>query len=214
MQTQKDKRQRACERARIWRLKHLLQARMSHQRWLKQNPSYNCQWWKAHPEYKKQYWLKHQKVLRTQDKNWRLKHKIRLQKYKSDWRAAYRQKHLLKVRQQETKYQKDRFQRCPEHRIVKALRGRIYKALTKGVKSASTLQLLGCSVDELKNHLQSHFISRMAWKNYGKAGWDVDHIRSCASFADLSDPKQQKVCFHYTNLQPLWHLDNFKKGIS
>ena len=39
----------------------------------------------------------------------------------------------------------------------------------------------------------------------------IDHIIPCSSF-DLSDPKQQKICFHYTNLQPLWAVDNLKKG--
>ena len=49
----------------------------------------------------------------------------------------------------------------------------------------------------------------MTQKNYGE--WHVDHIKPCASF-DLTDPKQQEICFHYTNLQPLWAIDNIKKG--
>lgn len=39
----------------------------------------------------------------------------------------------------------------------------------------------------------------------------IDHIKPCTSF-DLADPEQQKACFHYTNLQPLWAVDNLKKG--
>ena len=49
----------------------------------------------------------------------------------------------------------------------------------------------------------------MTRKNYGL--WHVDHIKPCFSF-DLTDPEQQKICFHYTNLQPLWALENIKKG--
>ena len=49
----------------------------------------------------------------------------------------------------------------------------------------------------------------MTRDNYGM--WHVDHIIPCASF-DFSDPKQQELCFHYTNLQPLWAEDNLKKG--
>lgn len=51
----------------------------------------------------------------------------------------------------------------------------------------------------------------MTWANYGKSGWHIDHIKPCASF-DLSDPDQQKACFHYSNLQPLWAFDNLSKG--
>ena len=51
----------------------------------------------------------------------------------------------------------------------------------------------------------------MSWDNYGTHGWHIDHIRPCASF-DLSDEEQQKICFHYTNLQPLWAEDNLKKS--
>jgi len=49
----------------------------------------------------------------------------------------------------------------------------------------------------------------MNWSNYGK--WHIDHIKSCASF-DLSKKSEQKKCFHYTNLQPLWAEENIKKG--
>ena len=49
----------------------------------------------------------------------------------------------------------------------------------------------------------------MSWGNYGK--WHVDHIRPCASF-NLVNEEEQKKCFHYTNLQPLWAKDNLSKG--
>jgi hypothetical protein len=49
----------------------------------------------------------------------------------------------------------------------------------------------------------------MSFDNYGE--WEIDHIRPCSSF-DLSDPKQQEECFHYTNLQPLWKHDNRLKS--
>jgi hypothetical protein len=58
-------------------------------------------------------------------------------------------------------------------------------------------------------HLKDHFLPEMNWDNYG--AWHIDHIRPCASF-DLTDPEQQKQCFHYTNLQPLWAADNIRKA--
>ncbi len=49
----------------------------------------------------------------------------------------------------------------------------------------------------------------MNWDN--RRTWHIDHIRPCASF-DLTDPEQQKVCFNFRNLQPLFAIDNLKKG--
>jgi hypothetical protein len=51
----------------------------------------------------------------------------------------------------------------------------------------------------------------MNWSNYGLHGWHIDHIRPCASF-DLSKSEEQRKCFHYTNLQPLWAKENLSKG--
>jgi hypothetical protein len=49
----------------------------------------------------------------------------------------------------------------------------------------------------------------MSFENYGE--WVVDHIRPCASF-NLINIDEQKECFNYKNLQPLWALDNLQKG--
>lgn len=89
------------------------------------------------------------------------------------------------------------------------LRNRIYKALNNQLKADTTMKLIGCSMEELWQHLESQFQPGMTRKNHGK--WHIDHIKPCISF-DLTDPKQQAKCFHYTNLQPLWSIDNLKKG--
>jgi len=62
-------------------------------------------------------------------------------------------------------------------------------------------------MEEFKQYLASKFTERMNWENYGRKGWHIDHIKPCVSF-DLSDPEQQKQCFHYTNLQPLIKINN------
>ena len=97
------------------------------------------------------------------------------------------------------------------YRISCNLRHRVGMSITKGYKSKQTMDLLGCSINDLKKHLSSLFQDGMSWKNYGRGGWHIDHIRPCSSF-DLTDPEQQKQCFHYTNLQPLWEIDNLRKG--
>jgi len=76
-------------------------------------------------------------------------------------------------------------------------------------KCASAKDLLGCPIGQLKAHLEAGFKDGMSWDNRG--AWHIDHILPCASF-NLSDPEQQRQCFHYTNMQPLWASENRKKG--
>ena len=57
-------------------------------------------------------------------------------------------------------------------------------------------------MDKCKQHLESQFKPEMNWENHGKI-WEIDHIKPCISF-DLTNIEQQKQCFHYTNLQPLF----------
>lgn len=71
-----------------------------------------------------------------------------------------------------------------------------------------TDELIGCTKEILMHHIESQFKLGMSWENKGQ--WEIDHIRPCASF-DLTDPAQQKRCFHYSNLQPLWAKDNHIK---
>lgn len=96
-------------------------------------------------------------------------------------------------------------------RIKRRLSNRIRSSLNSQYikKTNRTHELVGCSISYLKIHLENQFTTGMSWDNYGD--WHIDHIRPCCSF-DLTDPEQQKQCFHYTNLQPLWWLDNIKKG--
>jgi hypothetical protein len=92
------------------------------------------------------------------------------------------------------------------------LRGRIRGALNfKRIKKCNrTVDLIGCSAKELKLFLESKFQNGMNWKNYGFNGWHIDHIIPCSKF-DLSKIEEQKKCFHYSNLQPLWAKDNLIK---
>ena len=96
--------------------------------------------------------------------------------------------------------------------IKRRLRGRIYVALKKGVKSQRTMDLLDCSIDEFVQYFESLFKDGMNWGEYKKGKIHIDHIKPCVLF-DLTNTEEQKKCFHYTNLQPLWAIDNLKKSI-
>lgn len=79
------------------------------------------------------------------------------------------------------------------------------------VRTGSAVKDLGCTVEELKSHLESKFQFGMSWDNYGLYGWHIDHIIPLSSY-DLTDRKQLLEACHYTNLQPLWAKDNLSKS--
>ena len=101
-------------------------------------------------------------------------------------------------------------------KLAHVLRSRLNHAL-RAKKSESVLDVLGCSIEELKTYLESKFYPHpetgemMTWDNYGRRGWHIDHIRPLSSF-NLFDPKQMREACHYTNLQPMWASENLSKG--
>jgi len=122
-------------------------------------------------------------------------------------------KHWAKNRAKAVINQRIRYRNDPMYRLRKSLAKRISTALSyQGLtKSDTTQSLVGCSIDQLKKHLEINFREGMTWDQYGKEGWHVDHLRPCSSF-DLADEKQQLVCFNWRNLAPLWSKENIAKA--
>tara|TARA_R100000988_G_C3947322_1_gene139304 strand:- start:81 stop:809 length:729 start_codon:yes stop_codon:yes gene_type:complete len=144
----------------------------------------------------------------------------RLKKYREknkERSKKIRQERDKKNRKKLNKYTRDRKKNNPSIRIRHQLSNRLWSALKRNNlyqnKCASTMQLVGCTIEELWKHLESSssWEPWMTRENYGKGGWDVDHILPCASF-DLKCPVQQLACFHWSNLQPLEHIKNVTKG--
>ncbi len=109
------------------------------------------------------------------------------------------------------KYRKEKYNKDTNFRLSMRLRGRIVDALRSGLKAGSAIDDLGCSIDDLKSYLESKFQKGMNWGNWGVSGWHIDHIKPISSF-DLTDRSQFVRACHFTNLQPLWSIDNLKKG--
>lgn len=97
-----------------------------------------------------------------------------------------------------------------QFRIKKNLAQRVRGALRKYsiTRQDRTIDLIGCSLSKLKQHLESQFKEGMTWQNYGL--WEIDHIKPCNRH-NLLLREEQLLCFNYTNLQPLWELDNIRK---
>ena len=146
-------------------------------------------------------------------KKWQLNNKDKVKGYKKKWllnNKEYKSKYfqINKKRILEKKYL--RLKTDPNFKMKHYLGTRIRKALTGIIKKSKLTQdLIGCTVEQLWIHLEKSFKKGMTRKNYGL--WHIDHIIPCVSF-DLTDPKQQAKCFHYTNLQPLWAHENLSKG--
>ncbi len=97
------------------------------------------------------------------------------------------------------------------YKIIDNLSRRAYKFLKRYniIKNITHMQLIGCSVDELKEHLKKQLKNEMTFENYGK--WEIDHIKPITSF-NLTNENEMCECFNYKNLQPLWREDNIKKS--
>lgn len=98
---------------------------------------------------------------------------------------------------------------CPHSKVAKNLRKRLKKFLETGTGIGSFSSMVGCTKQELMEHLASKFQDGMSWDNYGE--WHIDHIKPLAAF-DLSDATSRKEANHYSNLQPMWKLENEGKS--
>lgn len=106
-------------------------------------------------------------------------------------------------------YRRSWLAKNPKNAIADRLRRRINGAMAKmGYKKTSKTQdILGCSWDELKNHIESQFRPGMTWGN--RSAWHIDHRIPLASANTEEDVIRLN---HYTNLQPLWAADNLRKS--
>lgn len=146
----------------------------------------------------------------------RIKYKKYRDKYYQDHRAAklsYAKQYKVKNRVSINKKLVDRKHNDVNFRMTCNLRSRVLIAVKNQgtLKSKKTMELIGCSVAELRKHLESKFLKGMSWSNYGKNGWEIDHIVPCGCF-DLTKEEEQRKCFNWSNLQPLWQKDNSAKN--
>ncbi len=157
----------------------------------------------------RQYYHENKERCKEIDALWRQRNS----EYAVNRARQYRKDNRKKLNNAKIIYVKNKRKTDFDFRFVLGMRDRIRQALKaqRANKNNTTYELIGCGQIELKKYLESLFTDGMSWDNYGIRGWHMDHIRPCASF-DLTDPEQQKICFHFSNLQPLWAKDNQMKG--
>ena len=153
----------------------------------------------------------------------RLRSKLRYQTRKDDIKI-YSEKHKEKIRENKRRYEEknkeflkekrkkvisERIKIDPVFHIKQLMRKRVYDFITRNgiVKKNRTFDVVGCTPEFLKEHLEKQFKEGMSWENRGK--WHIDHIIPLSSAK--TEDELYELC-HYTNLQPLWAEDNLKKG--
>jgi hypothetical protein len=141
-----------------------------------------------------------------------LRHPDRVKQAKLKWSSAnsdHLKQYNLRNRKRLSLNKKIRYAEDLEFRLRENLRTRLSKAIKRNQKAGSAVSDLGCSIDELKTHLESKFQPGMSWDNYGE--WEIDHMTPLTSFSLQIREELIKAC-HFTNLQPLWKDQNKTKG--
>jgi hypothetical protein len=174
----------------------------------KTKSGYGAQCLSCNAAYLKEYGSNHRQQLNANWKRFAALHPERIKTH----RKKYRKSHAPQIKLENLLYQR-KYRSIPHNRLALNLRRRLWGLIKdqNTRKTDRTFALVGCSISELKAHISGQFQLGMTWENYGD--WHVDHVKPCASF-DLSDPRQQKECFHFSNLQPLWEKDNLSKNDS
>ena len=129
------------------------------------------------------------------------------------WQREYRLKNRIVLLKKRRKYEKNRRKKDPIFRMQRNMSSAMSSAISGFRKSQRTMDIIGCSVEELYQHFEScsSWEPWMTKENYGRNGWDVDHIIAISKW-DSNCPLQFALCWDKSNLQPLDHIANIKKG--
>jgi DNA repair protein RadC len=172
--------------------------KLSHQKHREKKLDYGKKYRKENKEKLSKYYQKNQQKIKARSK-------IRYEKLKGTKIREYRQSYRPRKRELRAIRRKN----DPLYRTSNSLRSSVLQAFKRInlQKREKTKVLLGAEFNIVKLHIERQFKKGMNWKNYGK--WHIDHIIALANAkteADLRD-----LC-HYTNLRPMWAVDNIKKG--
>ena len=117
----------------------------------------------------------------------------------------------LKNKDKRKEYINKKYYSDIQWKLCVILRSRLHDALKNSYKNDSSIRDLGCSIPELKFYIEGQFQQGMSWENWSVKGWHLDHKIPLAFF-DLTNKEQLKQACHYTNLQPLWAIENLRKS--
>jgi len=153
--------------------------------------------------YKQKYYIQHKKEIKLKNKKYYDEHKKELKIKEQEYRKTHGEEKKI--------YRDNKLRVDINFKLACYLRSRLVAAVKNNQKSGSAVRDLGCSIPELKTHLESKFQEGMSWENWSPDGWHIDHIIPLDSF-DLQDREEFLKANNYTNLNPLWAKENLSKG--
>jgi hypothetical protein len=159
----------------------------------------------------KKYQDKNKERLIEYHKEWSKQNRDKLNEYHKEWR----EKNIDKHREKKRNYEKYKKSTDPIYKLISNFRTAIYTVLKENKldKYTNYFNMVGYTAEQLKSHLEVQFKDGMTWENYGE--WHVDHIQPISSFTfETCDDEQFKTCWSLDNLQPMWGIENIKKGNS
>ena len=147
--------------------------------------------------------------VKEKDAKWYAENTERAKENSAKWRAENPDYHAEWRAANPEKVKKERSR--PENKLRSAV-SNAFKRIRQN-KPTDTLDLLGCTWEEAKAHIENLFQEGMTWENHGRGEgkWQIDHIRPVASFKGASE-EELKQMNHISNLQPLWAADNRSKS--
>ena len=138
-------------------------------------------------EYWKLYYIANRKQKLASMRKYRLIHP-QSKKYKSEYQVKRKKSDI-------------------QFKLRTNIRVALHHAIKKNQQKGKPIELLGCSIEYFKNYIATQFVGGMSWDNWGRYTWNLDHIIPLISF-DLTNPQQLKLACHYTNLRPLFFVQN------
>ena len=131
--------------------------------------------------------------------------KISIRKAKKKYRQSDKGKEFY------SEYVKERRKTDPIFKLSLEVRNRLRAFLkVRNIRKTNrTFKMVGCTPEFLKEYLEKKFKPGMSWKNHSMRGWHIDHripLDSAKTYEDI------ERLIHYTNLQPMWAIENLKKS--
>ena len=178
------------ERSKIYRNENYKKTLEQQKKWRDKNPEWV---YNRHKKWREE----NRELVNEMSKNWLSKNPEKRKQYRENY----------KPRKQEQR--KERRDTDPVFNLVNRMRSRLRKYLNSHniTKTNKTFDIVGCSPQFLKEHLETQFTDGMSWDN--RSEWHIDHIIPLSSAK--TEDELYKLC-HYENLQPLWAEDNLKKS--